>query len=179
MNRSRNDLVAIEVPSDGNCLFSAIFLAFYQKSKGDLIKADGKKFKAASDKLRATTVDYILENWDCPLGDAAGNLTGQETVAFEYMSDPECTEISSQETYQNEMQRTHVFAGETELLALSAVLNCGIVVHIRNCLETVYYNTNSGAADVQRRRNPERRAIIHVEFEKDSKHYKALVPTVV
>jgi hypothetical protein len=114
---------------NGACLFASVFLSFYRVCKGKLLDPNSAKFRRAVQRLRKETVDYVVQQWDWTLGEVRGNITGQESVGLEYIADPECKEIVNKASYATHMACRSTFGGQTELQALSALLNVGLLVH--------------------------------------------------
>jgi phage pi2 protein 07 len=89
-------------------------------------------------------------------------------------------EIVDKESYRMRMTKQATFGGQTELQALSAILNCGIVVHPDNNEEQwelgIYFCSKAGAKNVAKRFNVGRRIILHVALDEDVRHYEAIVP---
>lgn len=50
----------IDVPGDGACLFSAIFLCFYDERKQRTPDPSTRRFATAVQKLREETVRYVI-----------------------------------------------------------------------------------------------------------------------
>lgn len=171
---------SVSVPGDGACLFSSVFACFYYASKGELPDPFGKRFRTAVQKLREETVHYVVQHWDWPIGGVRGNVTGTESVEMEYVADPECPQISDKATYASHMSERETFGGQTELLALSALLNVGILVHpmqdTENGESAVYMCSRAGPKNVARRRNAGRRPVLHLLFDEAIQHYEAIIP---
>lgn len=168
----------ISIPGDGACLFSAAFLCFYHASKGKIPDPNSAKFKKAVQKLREETVNYVAQHWSWPLGGVRGNISGQESVEADYVADPECAEISDKDSYTSHMIKRGAFGGQTELLALSALLNVCIIVHPTNDPDGekgIFFSTRAGPRSVERRRNVGRRPVLHLLFHADMQHYDAII----
>jgi hypothetical protein len=169
----------VRVPGDGACLFSAVFVCLYHDRKGVIPDSSSERFRRAVQRLRVETVQYVIEHWDWPLGGVRGNPTGGESVDMEYFADPECPEIEDRETYQAHMSQRKTYGGQTELQALSALLNCGIVVHPSNdeCQweSGVFFCSRAGAKNVARRYNVGRRPVLHLSLDENIRHYEAIL----
>jgi hypothetical protein len=154
-------------------------VGFYFCKKGVIVDPASERFKKAVQRLRVETVRYVLEHWDWPLGGVRGNPTGRESVELEYFADPEVSEIVDAESYRTLMAKRGTFGGQTELQALSGLLNCGIVVHPSNDEEQwelgIYFCSKAGAKNVARRLNVGRRPILHVLYDEKSQHYSAII----
>lgn len=154
-------------------------MGFYFCKKGVVVDPTSERFKKAVQKLREETVQYVLEHWDWPLGGVRSNMTGRESVELEYFADPEVPEIVDKESYRRRMTKQVTFGGQTELQALSALLNCGIVVHPNSDEDQwelgIYFCSKAGAKNVARRLNVGRRPILHVLYDEKSQHYSAII----
>ncbi|GAQ90390.1 hypothetical protein KFL_006340090 [Klebsormidium nitens] len=174
-----DDPEVVSVPGDGACLFAATFLCFYHTSKGKLPDPNSARFKAAVQKLRTETVNYVVQHWTWPLGGIRGNVTGKESVEMEYAADPGCPEIVDKESYAAHMVENRTFGGQTELLALSALLNVCILVHPAHDPENgekgIFFASRAGPRSVERRRNVGRRPVLHLLFDADTQHYDAII----
>lgn len=166
------------IPGDGACLFSSVYLTFYYASKGKLLNPNSARFSKVVQRLREETVDYVIKHWDWPLGGVRGNIKGSESVSMEYIADPDCPEIVDKASYASHMACPSTFGGQTELQALSALLNVGILVHPKRDAENdpgIYFCNRAGTKNVEQRRNVGRRKVLHLLFDERLQHYEAII----
>lgn len=157
----------MHVPGDGSCLFHSVNLALAAAKGLDVSKLSRASIIANSQKLRLATVNYVLRHYRRPLGDIQGNLTGSELIRFKYASshvDGEAS-ITDAHSYKRVMSQPAIYAGNTELVALSALLRAKIVVHMRTG-ETEFDAAKTGGRLHQ----------LHLYFDAGAKHYMPYVP---
>jgi hypothetical protein len=173
------DARVVPIPGDGACLFSACFLLLYYEWTGKVADPSSKRFRTAVQRLREETVEYVMQHADWPIGGVRGNSSGREHVAMEYVADPECPEIRDLESYGEHMAKRETFGGQTELQALSGLLNVGIMVHPSGDVEQreigIYFCSRAAARDVARRLNVGRRPILHILYDEQAQHYSAII----
>ena len=147
---------------------------------GKVADPSSKRFRIAVQRLREETVAYVMQHADWPLGGVRGNVSGRDSVDMEYVADPDSPEIQNLESYQEHMSQRETFGGQTELQALSGLLNIAIVVHPSGDPEQrevgIYFCSRAGAKNVARRLNVGRRPVLHVMYDEQTQHYTAMVP---
>jgi hypothetical protein len=157
----------IEVPGNGSCLFHSVFIAYralMTQRPPEGITAG--PLVAASAKLRNAAVDYIIDHYRKPLGGIKGNMRGCDLVLLEYASDDHDGEenVRGPMTYARKMMDVTTFGGNTELHALSALLDVAIVVH--QTAGTPQTVDTLGCSGKRRRRT--------IELLLESQHYRPI-----
>ncbi|GAQ89982.1 hypothetical protein KFL_005860010 [Klebsormidium nitens] len=135
----------MHVPGDGSCLFHSILLASLAAKGVDVTTLSRTYIIRNSKKLRQAAVDYVIGHMRTPLGGIRGNLTGGELILNEYASNNVDGEANIKDgpSYKRVMSRTTTYAGNTELIALSALLKAKIVVHIKSGGESEFDTANT------------------------------------
>lgn len=161
-------LKLMHVPGDGSCLFHSILLASLAAKGLDVTTLSRSYIVRNSKKLRQAAVDYVIRHLRTPLGGIRGNMTGSELILNEYASSSVDGEagIKDGPSYKRVMSKTTTYAGNTELIALSALLKAKIVVHVRTGGESEFDAANTGG----------RVNAYHLHFDPGAKHYMPYIP---
>ena len=134
------------------------------------VKFTEKGLVDASNHLRGLAVDYVLDHYRKPLGGVSGNMSGRDLIALEYASDVSDGEgsVRGPLTYARKMRDTNTYGGNTELFALSAILDAIIVVH--------YLNDDGRHVVVDAlNRGPSHLIVLHVLFDPPNQHYSPIL----
>ncbi|KAI5964194.1 OTU2 [Candida pseudojiufengensis] len=104
---SLNDLKVYEIKPDGNCLFASIQNQLIERH--NLVENE-----ISIQKLRDLSSDYILEN---------------KNDFIPFLFDETTGEIKDIDEYCNELKITTMWGSDMEILALSKIFECCIIIH--------------------------------------------------